>query len=246
MPRLRLIRVRCGTRRLRGVLPGRSSTPPVPGAPAPDPPGTVVRRPTRDDALDLARRMFLAGERVDMQVIAGRLSVSRATMHRWLGTRERLLGEVLGGITTEILDAIDATATGLGVERFLNVSRQLMETYTGLEPVRLFVAREPQLALRVILGERGAVHERLAEGLARITAAERSRAEQQRLDDVLEMIIQVSTALIWATIAIGDEPQIDRAVAINRALLASAQLLPREATPELHADQPRPTPARHK
>jgi AcrR family transcriptional regulator len=174
--------------------------------------------------------MFMAGERVDMQVIAGRLSVSRATMHRWLGTRERLLGEVLGEITTEIFDAIDATATGVGVERFLNVSRPLMETYTSLEPVRTFVAREPELALRVILGEHGAVHKRLADGLRSITAAERSQAEQERLDEVLDMIIQVSTALIWATIAIGDEPQIDRAVAINSALLASAQLLP-ESTP---------------
>jgi AcrR family transcriptional regulator len=198
-------------------------------AATPDPPGIVIRRPTRADALELARRMFLAGERVDMQVIAGRLSVSRATMHRWLGTRERLLGEVLGAITTEVLDAIDATVDGSGVERFLNVSRPLMETYTNLEPVRIFVAREPELALRVILSERGAVHRSLAEGLRRITAAKRSQAKQQRLEAVLETIIQTSTALVWATIAIGDEPQIDRAMEINRALLASEQLLPRSA-----------------
>lgn len=186
----------------------------------------MIRRPTRADAVDLAQRTFLAGERVDMQVIAGRLSVSRATMHRWLGTRERLLDEVLGRITTEVLDDIDASAAGAGVERFLHVARPLMETYTSLESVRVFVAREPESALRLILGERGGVHQALAEGLRRITAAERSVAEQERLDEVLEMIIQVNTALIWATIAIGDEPQIDRAVRINAALLASAQLLP--------------------
>jgi hypothetical protein len=104
-----------------------------------------------------------------------------------------------------------------------------METYTNLEPVRIFVAREPELALRVILGERGAVHKSLAEGLRRITAAKRSQAKQQRLEAVLETIIQTSTALVWATIAIGDEPQIDRAMEINRALLASEQLLPRSA-----------------
>jgi hypothetical protein len=112
-------------------------------AAAPDPPRTVIRRPTPADALDLARRMFLAGERVDMQVIAGRLSVSRATMHGWVGTRERLLGEVLGAITTEVLDPIDATVDGVGVGRFLDVSRPLMETHTSLEPVRIFAAREP-------------------------------------------------------------------------------------------------------
>ena len=51
---------------------------------------------TRDEVLALATERFLAAERVDMQAIARELGLARATMHRWFGTRELLLGETLG------------------------------------------------------------------------------------------------------------------------------------------------------
>src|SRR6516164_7483398 len=50
---------------------------------------------TRDEVLALATERFLAAERVDMQAIARELGLARATMHRWFGTRELLLGETL-------------------------------------------------------------------------------------------------------------------------------------------------------
>lgn len=52
-------------------------------------------RSTPLDALRIAHRWFRAGRRIDIQAIAAELGVSRVTLHRWVGTREQLLLEVL-------------------------------------------------------------------------------------------------------------------------------------------------------
>ena len=57
--------------------------------------GTATARPTALDAFRLARRTFLAGARVDMQALARTLNVDRATVYRWVGSREQLLAEIL-------------------------------------------------------------------------------------------------------------------------------------------------------
>ncbi len=49
----------------------------------------------RADVLNLAKRKFLAGERVDIGQMAQELGVSRVTVHRWVGTRDALLVEVV-------------------------------------------------------------------------------------------------------------------------------------------------------
>jgi AcrR family transcriptional regulator len=52
-------------------------------------------RPTPLDALDAARHWFNRGRRLDIRALAAELGVSRVTLHRWVGTREQLLVEVL-------------------------------------------------------------------------------------------------------------------------------------------------------
>src|SRR5689334_23457734 len=50
---------------------------------------------SRNDVLKLATRRYLHGERIDVQAIAAELGLGRATIYRWFGTREELIGEVL-------------------------------------------------------------------------------------------------------------------------------------------------------
>ncbi|UWP79882.1 QsdR family transcriptional regulator [Dactylosporangium fulvum] len=62
------------------------------------------RRPTALDAFRLARADFLAGRRLDIQALAQRLGVNRVTLHRWVGTREQLLVEVIWSLTEQTLE----------------------------------------------------------------------------------------------------------------------------------------------
>ena len=48
-----------------------------------------------DDVLALVTKLYLDGQRVDVTVVAARLGLGRATIYRWFGSREALLGEVI-------------------------------------------------------------------------------------------------------------------------------------------------------
>ena len=74
-----------------GSAPGESPTPlqrQLTGTRAP-------AKPTPLDALAAARYWFNQGRKLDIQALAAELGVSRVTLHRWVGTREQLLVEVL-------------------------------------------------------------------------------------------------------------------------------------------------------
>ena len=58
-----------------------------------------VDRATEADAVRLARVTFERNERVDMNTLASELGIGRATLYRWVDTREDLLDRVLGELT---------------------------------------------------------------------------------------------------------------------------------------------------
>ena len=203
-----------------------ATAPTQPKGPPPRQPAPVFRRPTREDALELARAAFLSGDRVDMQQLASQLGVSRVTVFRWIGTREQLLEKVLEDLATTFAADARAQATGNGEDRVLDFVRRLMTTTVQIEPIRQFVVREPQLALRLLLAEQGAVHQRLAHGLQDVLADAGLATNETQLKSFIDVLVQVGTALEWATLAIGDEPQIDRTLEIGRALLRAALLQP--------------------
>src|SRR3954465_14750206 len=65
------------------------------------------RRPTPLDAFRLARRKFLAAERIDMSALADELGVNRVTLYRWVGSREQLLVEGVWSLGERTLEKID-------------------------------------------------------------------------------------------------------------------------------------------
>ena len=79
------------------AFPGRWA---MMGAHAPSHPAAAADGPGR---VPLARRRFLAGERLDMTALATELGVNRVTLYRWVGSREKLLVEVIWDLGTRTL-----------------------------------------------------------------------------------------------------------------------------------------------
>src|SRR5688500_147841 len=77
------------------------------------------RRPTPLDAFRLAKRKFLAAERIDMSALADELGVNRVTLYRWVGSRDKLLVEVVWALAEQALDLADSQTEAHGAERIV-------------------------------------------------------------------------------------------------------------------------------
>src|ERR1700722_20138100 len=75
------------------------------------------RKPDALAAFRVARRWFQAGRRIEMQELAAELGVNRATLFRWVGSRDDLLGEILWSLAEPTLTAALETAGGSGAQR---------------------------------------------------------------------------------------------------------------------------------
>ena len=72
----------------------------------------TTARPTALDAFRHARRIFLGGGRVNMQALARSLGVDRATLYRWVGSREQLLTEILWSLIEPTIRQLRKDASG--------------------------------------------------------------------------------------------------------------------------------------
>jgi AcrR family transcriptional regulator len=186
-----------------------------------DVPQPLLRRARPDDAIELASATFFEGSRVDMQTLAARLGISPATLYRWFGSRAGLLDSVFERIAEQFAAQARSEAQGDGDDLVCDYARRLMRNGVSSEPIRAFVTREPQLGLRLLLGREGAVHRVVTRRTGELIAQTRAPGAPHPREEHVHLIVQVATALEWATFTVGDEPEIDSAVDIIRMILAA-------------------------
>jgi len=116
---------------------------------------------TREQVLDLTRRSFLAGERVDVQAIAAELGLSRASIYRWFGSRDGLLGAMLVDEHQRMLDRADAKRRTRGAARVLEVYGRLVRWESDNEPFRRYFEHEPMSGLRILTASDGPVQPKI-------------------------------------------------------------------------------------
>lgn len=201
-----------------------SSPDPAAGSGAPRTAGSApfpapLRRPDPEVALEYATRIFVSGERLDMQTLAAALGVGRTTLYRWIGGREEVLGDVLASLSREVWAGCQAHATGEGVERALDTFRRFMDHTSQFPALRDFARREPGLALKLLMQPDGPVAESLRDGVAAALRETLPDQHDRISDEIVDILVQVGTALEWAPVIIGDPPPLDRAMRLVRALL---------------------------
>ena len=182
----------------------------------------AAAKPTPLDALRLARQHWLAGERLEMGALAEQLGISRATLYTWVGSKDRLLGEVLWSFAGDGLKQVTAQANGTGADYILDVFERFARMNASFEPLLRFVKDEPELALRLITSKHGPVQ-------ARMIAATRELLTEQIQAGALEpafdvdtlsyLIIRVAESFIYSDVITGSEPDVDQAVEVVRVLL---------------------------
>jgi AcrR family transcriptional regulator len=192
--------------------------------------GDPPPRPTPLDALRLARRRWLAGERLDMGGLAAELGISRATLYSWVGSRERLLGEVIWSFAEEGVRQAREAASGTGADYIVDVVERFNCLNASFEPLRRFIEQDPELALRILTSKRGPVQGRMT-AVARELLAE--QIEAGALTPALDvgtmayLMVRVAESFLYSDVIAGSEPDVEKAVEVVRVLLHAPPLPPR-------------------
>ncbi len=179
---------------------------------------------TRAAALGLARKRFLAGERVDVQAIARELGLARATMHRWFQTRELLVGEVLAGLGEERLCAIRSEVSGSGASALLDTFDRFNRELVANRGMRALLAQEQERALRILTSSAGVVQPRVVACIERLIDAEVQAAEFEAPTppEVLAYAItRLGEAFIYNDALVGIRGDTDRLYQVLAALLGA-------------------------
>jgi len=182
----------------------------------------VAPRPTPLDALRLARRRWFANERLDMGALARDLGVSRATLYSWVGSRERLIGEVIWSFAEEGLRQALEEARGSGADYILDVVERFARMNAAFEPLRRFIEQDPELALRVLTSKSGPVQERMIDAARELLAEQVAAGELAPaldLDTLAYLLIRVNESFLYSDVITGSEPDVDKALEAIRLLL---------------------------
>lgn len=184
--------------------------------------GDTRRVLTYEQALRRAVHQFVRDGAVDMTSLADEIPVGRATLYRVVGSRDRLLGDVLWVLAERTLERAEEEATATGVDRLIQISRRFKELTLGFEPVRTFLRAEPETAFRVLLTPAGRVSERVVGRWAETFTEAVERGELTLPFDVdrfAYIFVRIGEAMLYSDLLAGLEPDLDVSETAQRLLL---------------------------
>ncbi|HEX4247405.1 MAG TPA: QsdR family transcriptional regulator [Pseudonocardia sp.] len=185
------------------------------------------------DAFRLARRTFIAGERVDMGALAAELAVDRATLFRWVGNREQLLSEVIWSVSLPTWRRALDEASGSGAARVVEVFDRFTRAVIGAEFFRRYLRRERDRALRLLTTRAGVHQARVAATFEGLLDAERQASGLKLplpVHDTAYVITRVAESFIYSDLIVGEEPDAAKAAAVVAAILHAGGSPPGEAS----------------
>jgi len=133
----------------------------------------TAQRATPAAAFARARATVRAGERLDMAQLATELGIARATLYRWTGDRNRLLGDVLWTEVEAVLTHVRATAPGRGVKRLERAAGMFLDVVAGNPLLASFLTLEGDSGLRLLTAPAGAVRPRIIAAVTGLIDEER-------------------------------------------------------------------------
>ncbi len=193
--------------------------------------GTATARPTALDAFRLARRSFLAGDRVDMQALARALSIDRATLYRWVGSREQLLSEILWSLIDPTIEKLrkahcqPGQPAAPGQSAAAAVITGTVRAVIANSGMQRFLDREGDLALRLLTTKASGFEARLVTLVTDLVREETSAGRLTAavpINDLPYVLVRIMESYIYLGLITGEHPDPDRAARVINALLPGA------------------------
>jgi AcrR family transcriptional regulator len=113
---------------------------------------------TREDVVAAAARRFTRGDRIDVLAVVGDTGVARATVHRWFGTREGLIGEAIVAASAPVFARAQRTAAARGgAAGLVDAFDEIVARLAADDGLRRFLEHERETALRILTNSGGVV-----------------------------------------------------------------------------------------
>jgi AcrR family transcriptional regulator len=185
------------------------------------PPGPAAAA-TREQVLDAARREFVEGRRLEVSAIAAELGLARATLYRWFGSRDALLGEMIARDAEQYFRRVRARVKGRGGPALLETFDQINRGLTRSSALRRFLEQERESALRTLTSSGGIVEPRSVAVVADLIDDEVRRGAYDPPVDVPTLayaIVGLANAFLYNDAVAGIRGDVDRLRDVEAALL---------------------------
>ena len=186
---------------------------------------------TSEQVVRLAARMISEGTRLDLNVVAQRLGISRATLFRRVGNREELMGEALWLLSDRTLAAAvrwweerwgQAVRAPDGHLRCLAVMERYRDLIAGSLGLRRLLDEEPTVTIRVVTDPRGRVQPRMIEAY---TALFERDVEALGLTSEVPLpllsyaVVRLGESFLYSDVMVSREPDLKTAATVCDALV---------------------------
>jgi AcrR family transcriptional regulator len=125
-----------------------------------------------DEVFEAVRRQYMAGTRVDLTVVARSLGLGRATIYRWFGSREQLLGLVIADELEALVSRKRREVRRRGGGGLLEVFDRINRSLAHSTALRRFLEQERAGAMRLLTSGTGVVQPRAVACVTALISAE--------------------------------------------------------------------------
>jgi AcrR family transcriptional regulator len=179
----------------------------------------TIAAASRADVLASARRRYLDGERLDVSAIAAELGLARATIYRWFGSRDRLVGEVIAREAEEYFATVRARVKGRGAAALLETFDQINRGLVGSVALRRFLEQERESALRLLTSSDGVVQQASVAAIAALIEAEEAYEPPVDAVTLAYAIVRLAEAFIYNDALAGIRGDVEGLRQVEAALL---------------------------
>jgi AcrR family transcriptional regulator len=181
-----------------------------------------VRRASVAHAFRLARRRFVACERLDMQSLAQELGVDRSTLFRWVGNRDELIAAIIVSFIEPVIVASDEQTDRVGGARIALAAYNYAESILASTFFQTYLRRESDRAIRLLTSRSSPVQAEIVRVFERMLEQERDRGNLEHVmtsHDLAYLITRIIESFVYSDIITGDIPDANKIRAAVGALL---------------------------
>ena len=166
----------------------------------------------------------MARERIDMSAMARQLDINRATLYRWVGSREQFLVEMIWQLTLVSLERLEREVTSTGPDRIVDVTIEFAEQVIENPGMKHWLATEGESAMSLLTRSEAGYQPRLIGWIEdsidrQVSAGNMNLPEGVRSHDLAYVIERVMAGFVYLDLITGEQPDARRAEPLLQMLL---------------------------